>query len=57
MLALLFGVAALSSAAGTVDFDAVFAAGDLALYEAKAQGRNRVCLAPADDAPDAAYAA
>ncbi len=50
-----FGVAA--SAPGSFDFDAVFEAGDRALYEAKAQGRNRVCLSAADGVAGATCAA
>ncbi|HEY8583534.1 MAG TPA: GGDEF domain-containing protein [Capillimicrobium sp.] len=47
-----FGVAA--SPPGSFDFDAVFAAADLALYNAKRLGRDRVC---ADEAPGAAVSA
>jgi diguanylate cyclase (GGDEF)-like protein len=45
-----FGVAA--SEPGTFDFDTVFEAADAALYEAKAQGRNRVAQAHGSTSAD-----
>jgi diguanylate cyclase (GGDEF)-like protein len=44
-LTISFGVAASARGAG-FDYDQVFAAADEALYEAKSEGRNRVCERP-----------
>ena len=46
-LTMSFGVA--SSEPGLFDYEAVVAEADKALYEAKAAGRNRVCLAGAEE--------
>jgi diguanylate cyclase (GGDEF)-like protein len=50
-----FGVSA--SPEGAFDYDNVFAQADLALYRAKQDGRNRVCLHEPGAAPPAALAA
>ena len=51
-LTMSFGVA--SSQPGAFDYEAVMAQADKALYEAKSEGRNRVCVAGAADPVGAA---
>lgn len=45
-----FGVSA--SEPGAFDYERIFTIADQALYEAKAAGRDRVCVAPGDGSHD-----
>jgi diguanylate cyclase (GGDEF)-like protein len=48
-LSLTMSVGVAASTPGSFDYDAVFAAADEALYRAKSEGRNRVCLSASQD--------